>query len=139
MKPQPPSLAPAAPPVPLAPASAQAASAAQPAASSPGLPLIRDDGGAAYGSLVPALGMLLLAGVALVWLLRRSGWQRLKGLPLGGRERLLQVRETVHVSPKVRVTYLQCGGQELLLAHSDQSQAWVALPPRGAQEPGHGA
>jgi hypothetical protein len=117
-----------------APAAAAAPSSATAAS---GLPLIRPDAdAAAYGTAGPALGLLLLAAAVALWLLKRHGWQRLKGLA-PARDRLLQVRETVHLSPKVRVTYLQCGEHELLLAHSDQSQAWMALPPRSPREPGN--
>jgi flagellar biogenesis protein FliO len=116
----------------------QAAATQAPATAASGLPLIRPDADAAtYGAFGPALGLLLLAAAVALWVLKRNGWQRLKGLA-PARDRLLQVRETVHLSPKVRVTYLQCGEHELLLAHSDQSQAWMALPPRSPREPGHG-
>lgn len=125
-------------PVPAASTAAAAAAPQASATAASGLPLIRPDADAAtYGAFGPALGLLLLAAAVALWVLKRNGWQRLKGLA-PARDRLLQVRETVHLSPKVRVTYLQCGEHELLLAHSDQSQAWMALPPRGPREPGHG-
>ncbi len=92
----------------------------------PGLPLIRSDGESPYGSLVSTVLTMALVGAALIWALRRSGWAARRAAQPS--TRMLQVRETVHVAPKVRVTYLRCGEHELLLAHSEHSQAWITLP-----------
>ena len=92
----------------------------------PGLPLIRSEGESPYGSLVSTVLTMALVGAALIWALRRSGWAARRAAQPS--TRMLQVRETVHVAPKVRVTYLRCGEHELLLAHSEHSQAWITLP-----------
>jgi len=114
---------------PAAAPAASAASAADHAATAePGLPLIRaSETDAPYGSLVSSVLTVALVGAALLWALRRSSWARQRTAQ--PRTRMLQVRETVHVAPKVRVTYLRCGEHELLLAHSEHSQAWITLPP----------
>lgn len=117
-------------PVAAASASAPSAAAASGSASTaePGLPLIRaSETEAPYGSLVSTVLTVALVGAALIWALRRSNWARQRVAQ--PRTRMLQVRETVHVAPKVRVTYLRCGEHELLLAHSEHSQAWITLPP----------
>ena len=115
-----------------APASGAVLGAASTAAS--GLPLIRaSDAESPYGSLVSTVFTVALVGAAVIWALRRSGWaQRRTAQPSA---RMLQVSETVHVAPKVRVTYLRCGEHELLLAHSEHSQAWITLPPGGGTSP----
>lgn len=129
-----------------APVAAAAASGSASTAE-PGLPLIRtSEAEAPYGSLVSTVLTVTLVGAALVWALRRGNWTKLRAAQ--PRTRMLQVRETVHVAPKVRVTYLRCGEHELLLAHSEHSQAWIALPPGSAptapsspapQDPSHAA
>lgn len=131
---------------------AASATSAVPASGSastaePGLPLIRaSEAEAPYGSLVSTVLTVALVGAALIWALRRSNWARQRVAQ--PRTRMLQVRETVHVAPKVRVTYLRCGDHELLLAHSEHSQAWITLPPGAApnapafpapQDPTHAA
>jgi hypothetical protein len=109
----------------------------------PGLPLIRTEGESPYGSLVSTVLTVALVGAAVIWALRRSGWAARRATQPS--TRMLQVRETVHVAPKVRVTYLRCGDHELLLAHSEHSQAWVTLPAGAApsapppQAPTHAA
>lgn len=114
------------------PAAVPALGAASTAAS--GLPLIRaSDAESPYGSLVSTVFTVALVGAAVIWALRRSGWARRRAAQPG--TRMLQVRETVHVAPKVRVTYLRCGEHELLLAHSEHSQAWITLPPGGGAAP----
>ncbi|HET7863057.1 MAG TPA: flagellar biosynthetic protein FliO [Burkholderiaceae bacterium] len=114
---------------------AAALSASQAASSAePGLPLIRaSEAEAPYGSLLSTVITVALVGAAVIWALRRSGLGRLRAAPANAR--MLQVRETVHVAPKVRVTYLRCGEHELLLAHSEHSQAWITLPPAGPAAP----
>lgn len=109
-------------PGPVATATSGTASAVE-----PGLPLIRSEGESPYGSLVSTVLTLALVGAAVIWALRRSGWAARRAAQPS--TRMLQVRETVHVAPKVRVTYLRCGEHELLLAHSEHSQAWITLPP----------
>lgn len=122
---------------PAAAASAPSAPSSAPTAAStaePGLPLIRaSETETPYGSLLSTVITVALVGAAVIWALRRSGLARLRAAPANAR--MLQVRETVHVAPKVRVTYLRCGEHVLLLAHSEHSQAWITLPPTGAAIP----
>ena len=114
------------------PVAAPASGAASTTAS--GLPLIRaSDAESPYGSLVSTVFTVALVGAAVIWALRRSGWAQRRATQPSAR--MLQVRETVHVAPKVRVTYLRCGEHELLLAHSEHSQAWITLPPGGGAPP----
>ena len=143
-----PASSPAAASAPVA-AAASSAPSAVPASGSastvePGLPLIRaSEAESPYGPLVSTVLTVALVGAALIWALRRSNWARQRVAQ--PRTRMLQVRETVHVAPKVRVTYLRCGDHELLLAHSESSQAWITLPPGAApsapvpQDPTHAA